>query len=428
MNLPTFDSHEIGRAIDENFESQIDLLQRLVRAPSLRGQENAAQEIVAGALTERGYAVERFGIDMQAMADHPAFSPATIDYAGAFNVVGRKEPRSNTGRSLALNAHIDVVPTADPSRWRYPPFSATRDGDWLYGRGAGDMKAGLVANIFAFDAIEKAGYRLTAPVQVQSVLDEEVTGNGAAAAIARGCTADAVLIPEPTDEQLVSANSGVIKFRITVHGVPAHPREAESGVSAIDAGLTLIGHLKRLAAKWNDERLRHPGFEDIANPASLNIGTISGGEWMASVPFACSFEGRIGFYPGDDPRQRAAEFEAFVAEVTKQDRQLAKANPQIEWTGVMQTGYRLQTDCAAAEVLQQAHRLAHDAELGSYVMTCYLDAALFAVHANMPALVYGPVSENIHGIDERVSLSSLRRVTKTIALFAAAWCGVERAD
>ena len=107
---------------------------------------------------------------------------------------------------------------------------------------------------------------------------------------------------------------------------------------------------------------------------------------------------------------------------------MAKANPQIEWTGVMQTGYRLQTDCAAAEVLQQAHRLAHDAELGSYIMTCYLDAALFAVHANMPALVYGPVSENIHGIDERVSLSSLRRVTKTIALFAAAWCGVERPD
>ncbi|RUX93510.1 M20/M25/M40 family metallo-hydrolase, partial [Mesorhizobium sp. M7A.F.Ca.CA.004.04.1.1] len=297
----------------------------------------------------------------------------------------------------------------------------------LYGRGAGDMKAGLIANIFALDAIEKAGYRLTAPVQVQSVLDEEVTGNGAAAAIARGCTADAVLIPEPTDEQLVSANSGVIKFRITVHGVPAHPREAESGVSAIDAGLGLIGHLQRLAAKWNDERARHPGFEEIANPASLNIGTISGGEWLASVPFACSFEGRIGFYPGDDPRQRAAAFEAFVADTASADPRLAKANPKVEWIGVMQTGYRMRPHCSAGQVLQEAHGLAHGGEMRSYVMTCYLDAALFAVHANIPALVYGPVSENIHGIDERVSLSSLRRVTKTIALFAAGWCGVERA-
>jgi acetylornithine deacetylase len=264
-------------------------------------------------------------------------------------------------------------------------------------------------------------------VQVQSVLDEEVTGNGSAAVIAHGCTADAVLIPEPTDEQLVSANSGVIKFRVTVHGVPAHPRDAESGVSAIDAGLSLIGNLKRLAAQWNEERVRHPGFEEIANPASLNIGTISGGEWLASVPFACSFEGRIGFYPGDDPRQRAAAFEAFVAETARQDPRLASADPQVEWIGVMQTGYRMRSNCPAGQVLQEAHRLAHGSEMNSYVMTCYLDAALFAVHADMPALVYGPVSENIHGIDERVSLSSLRRVTKTIALFAAGWCGVERA-
>jgi acetylornithine deacetylase len=136
------DIQHITRAIDENFEGQVELLQCLIRAPSLRGNECVAQEIVAGALADRGYAVERYGIDMQAAAGDPAFSPATLDYAGAFNVVGRKEPGSNTGRSLALNAHIDVVPTADPAHWRHPPFSAIRDGDWLYGRGAGDMKAG----------------------------------------------------------------------------------------------------------------------------------------------------------------------------------------------------------------------------------------------------------------------------------------------
>jgi acetylornithine deacetylase len=263
-------------------------------------------------------------------------------------------------------------------------------------------------------------------VQLQSVLDEEVTGNGAAAAIARGHRADAVLIPEPTDEQLVSANSGVIKFRVTVHGVPAHPREAESGLSAIEAALKLIGVLKRLAAKWNEERDRHPGFETIANPASLNIGTISGGEWLASVPFECHFEGRIGFYPGDDPHRRAAEFEAFVAAAVKDDGQLALARPKIDWVGVMQGGYRMKPECPAGAVLQEAHRMAHGREANSsYVMTCYLDAALFALHAGMPALVYGPISENIHGIDERVSLSSLKRVTQTIALFAANWCGIE---
>jgi acetylornithine deacetylase len=43
----------------------------------------------------------------------------------------------------------------------------------------------------------------------------------------------------------------------------------------------------------------------------------------------------------------------------------------------------------------------------------------------MPALACGPVAENVHALDERVSLPSLSRVTKTIALFAAGWCGAD---
>lgn len=425
--LPADVAARIGRAVDDAFEDEVALLQRLVREPSLRGQEAPVQEIVAGELVRRGYAVDRFGIDREALRGHPAFSPATIDYAGTFNVVGTREPAAARGRSLALNAHVDVVPTADSARWTHPPFAAAREGDWLYGRGAGDMKAGLVANIFALDALHAAGLALTAPVQIQSVIDEEVTGNGAAAALARGYTADAILIPEPTDEQLVRANSGVIKFAISVCGVPAHPREVESGVSALDAAIRLIEHLRRLEARWNAERDRHPAFGDIANPAALNIGTLSAGEWLASVPCDCRFEGRIGFYPGDDPHARAAEFEAFVAEAAATDPRLRNAAPRVEWVGVMQTGYRLDPASEAEQVFRASYAQACGDAADAYVMTCYLDAALFAVHAGMPALVYGPVTENIHGIDERVSLSSLRRVTKTIALFAAAWCGVEEA-
>jgi acetylornithine deacetylase len=264
-------------------------------------------------------------------------------------------------------------------------------------------------------------------VQIQSVIDEEVTGNGAAAAIARGHVADAVLIPEPTDEQLVRANSGVIKFAITVRGVPAHPREMDSGISALDAAILLIGQLRELEALWNAERGRHPDFADVSNPAALNIGTLQAGEWLASVPSACRFEGRIGFYPGDNVQSRVAEFESFVAKAVAADPRLEKAQPTVHWVGVMQPGYRLAPTSAAERQFRAAHAIAHGTEPEAYVMACYLDAALFSVHAGMPALVYGPVAENIHGIDERVSLSSLKRVTTTIALFAASWCGVEEA-
>ncbi|MEO3433319.1 ArgE/DapE family deacylase [Inquilinus sp. CAU 1745] len=426
-SLPAGTADRILQAVDDAFEDSVALLGRLVRTPSLRGQERAVQEIVAEELAARGYEVERQVVDPSAFGDHPAFSPATIDYADTFNVVGHRRSAVARGRSLILNAHVDVVPTADPARWTHPPFAAARDGDWLYGRGAGDMKAGLVANIFALDALKAAGLGLTAPVQIQSVVDEEVTGNGAAAMIAAGHVADAVLIPEPTDEQLVRANSGVIKFAISVSGVPVHPREVDSGVSAIDAAISLMAHLRRLEERWNAERSRHDGFGDIANPAALNIGTFAGGEWPASVSCDCRFEGRIGFYPGDDPYVRAAEFEAFVAEVAAGDPRIAAAEPKIDWIGVMQGGYRLDPASDAERLFREAHGQAHGASPDAYVMPCYLDAALFALHAGMPALVYGPVAENIHGIDERVSLSSIRRVTKTIALFAAGWCGVEEA-
>jgi len=426
MPLPQDAIAAINAAVDADFENQIAFLQEIVRAPSLRGEEAGVQRIVAEALKSRGYSVETYPLDPAALKDHPAASPATVDYSGTFNVSGKKAPETSSGRSLILNAHVDVVPTANPDYWTKPPFAASREGDWLFGRGAGDMKAGLSANLFAVAAIEAAGFKLQAPLEFQSVIDEEVTGNGTAAAILGGACADAVLIPEPTDEELTFANSGVIKFRITVQGVPAHPREPESGLSAIEAAYLVIKELQVLEARWNAEKLEHDGFDKLDNPASLNIGTIAGGEWPASIPFECRFEGRIGFYPGDRPEDRMAALEQVLKEVGSLDPRLEKANPRLEWIGTCQAGFRLEEGTDAETVLASAHRTVSAAQLDRSIMACYLDAALYMNHCGIPALTYGPMSRNIHGIDEGVNLPSLKRVTRTIALFAAEWCGIER--
>lgn len=417
----------ILKAVDRLFDDQVRFLETLVRFRSLRNEEAAAQDFIEAALRERGFAVSRFRTDASRIGEHPAFSPATVDYAESWNVVGRKPAAGSGGRSLAFNSHVDVVPAGSPHRWTSPPFEPVRDGDWLYGRGAGDMKAGLVASIFALDAIAGAGLSLRGDVQVQSVVEEEITGNGAATAFALGFTADAVLSPEPTDEQLVRANAGVLKFRLETKGRPAHPREPESGQSAIDLMIRLIGHLRTLEARWIAERQDKRLFGDLANPVALTIGTIAGGDWIASIPSDCAVEGRIGFYPGEDPKARAAEFEAFVERIQAEDPAFAGERlVGLDWVGVMHAGYELPEGSEAEACLRAAHAGTHAGEdLRAYVMACYLDAAVFSVHGGIPALVYGPVAENIHGIDERVSLSSLRRVTKTLALFAADWCGVE---
>ena len=82
----------------------------------------------------------------------------------------------------------------------------------------------------------------------------------------------------------------------------------------------------------------------------------------------------------------------------------------------------------AEEVLARSHRVASERDLTSFVTPAYLDARVFVIYAGMPCLVYGPRSESVHGFDERVSLESIRRVTGTIALFIAQWCGLEKID
>ena len=170
---------QIIAAVDDGFDEQIEFTQQLVRHPSLRGREHTAQEQVHSALRARGYTVERWAIDVDEIRDHPGFSPVAVDYENAINVVATHRPPETLGRSLILNGHIDVVPVGPTDMWSRSPFDPHLEGDWLYGRGAGDMKAGLAANIFALDALKRLGWQPAATVYLQSVTEEECTGNGA---------------------------------------------------------------------------------------------------------------------------------------------------------------------------------------------------------------------------------------------------------
>jgi hypothetical protein len=157
-------ARKILEAVEEGFEEQLRFTEELIRFPSLRGAEKSAQQFVHQALAARGYDVRSFAIDADKIRDHPGFSPVTVDYTDAVNVVATHRPREAKGRSLILNGHIDVVPTGPLDMWSRPPFEPWRDGDWLYGRGSGDMKAGIAANLFALDALKALGLRPAARV------------------------------------------------------------------------------------------------------------------------------------------------------------------------------------------------------------------------------------------------------------------------
>lgn len=426
MLTPEITKRIIDR-VDANFERQRAFTQKLVRYPSLRGAEHTAQDFLFESMRERGFAMDRWRIDVNEIKNHPGFGPVNVSYENAYNVVGTYRPARQSGRSLILNGHVDVVPTGPQEMWSRSPWDPAIIDGWMYGRGVADMKAGLAANLFAFDAVRAAGLAPTAPIYFQSVVEEECTGNGALAALLRGYKADAVIIPEPEENMLVRANVGVLWFKVRVSGRPAHTREMATGFNAIDAAYSLIGALRGLEAKWNGEHHCHRHFEHLEHPINFNIGKIEGGDWPSTVPPWCEFDVRAAIYPGTTADEARAQIEECIATASRSDPRLAIAHPTLTFNGFYAEGYVLEEGGDAENVLRDCHKIAFNADLQSFTTPGYLDARVFVIYGDMPTLVYGPLSKDIHGFDERVHLDSVRLITKTIALFVADWCGVEPA-
>jgi len=433
-------SQAICRAVLAGFETQVDFTAEMVRHPSVRGHEQSVQDLMAAAFATRGLSVDRFGIDVDVIRDRPGFAPVAVSYEHAVNVVGTLKADKTgkagkidatgkgTGRSLILNGHVDVVPTGDLTRWTTPPFEPRRDGKWLYGRGAGDMKSGLAACLFAFDAVRAAGFRLKGDLCIQSVIEEESTGNGTLACVERGYDADCVLIAEPFGPRLLRAQIGPIWFRFEVKGDPQHASGFQSaGANAIEKAYAIWSRLKELEIEWNARARSDAHYGQMAHPIRFNLGKISGGEWPSSVPSSCLIEARTAVLPGWDLKAACAELETVIADFCARDPYLAAHPPKVEFHGFMAEGSVLTDAEEAEQVLAHNHRHVFDTPLEDHVSPAATDSRFYQLYRGTPALVYGPVCERAHGYDERVDLDSLRDVTQAIALFIADWCGIEPA-
>jgi acetylornithine deacetylase len=418
-------SRSIIAAVEDGFAEQIEFTKALVRFRSIRGAEHAIQDFVFRSFRDEGLALDRFHMDQAAIDQHPGGSKFSEEHSDAPIVVGIHRPRRESGRSLTLQAHVDVVPAGPESLWSRPPFEPQVEGDWMFGRGAADMKAGHAANLFALRSLRRIGLQPAATVYMQSVVEEESTGNGALMTHLRGYRADAVLIPEPEDEKLVRANTGVLWFEIEISGHSVHVREMQSGGNAIDAAYRVIGALRELEARWNLRKQGREHFEQEDHPINLNVGRIEGGDWASSVPAWCKLQCRIAIYPGTNANEAAHEIEKTVADFARNDHLLANNPPRVTFNGFFAEGYVLTPGSEAEAVLARSHREVTGNPLATFVTAGYLDTRVYSLYDHIPALCYGPISRNIHGADECVSLASVQRITAAIALFIADWCGVE---
>ncbi|HUG15558.1 MAG TPA: ArgE/DapE family deacylase [Thermomicrobiales bacterium] len=416
---------QIRDAVDAGRIDTVAMLQELVRTPSVTGSEGNAQRIVEILLSARRLTIDRWEAtadDIAAYHDHVGVQTVFADRP---NVAGRRQG-IGAGRSILLNAHIDTVETGDPTTWSVDPLGGDVREGRLYGRGACDMKGGLVSFLAAFDALDALGIVLAGDATILSTVGEEDGGLGALSAVLRGHRADAVLITEPTRLSLVPAQGGSLVFRLTVDGKSAHAAVRDRGVSALEKFIPIFEDLLWLERERN-ATLRHPLYQHIQNKVPMNIGVVRSGLWASTVPESLIAEGRIGLIPGEDVGVFRQQVIDRITRAAQRDPWLREHPPRIEWFGGQFAPAETPVDSPIARAVLSAHTAVTGSPPAIEGVPYGADMRLFTIIGGMPCVMYGAGDVDIaHHADEHIVIDDLLTAATTIACLLVDWCGVSR--
>jgi acetylornithine deacetylase len=308
------------------------------------------------------------------------------------------------GRALMLCGHIDTVSVEGVA----DPHSPRIEGDRLYGRGAYDMKAGVAAVLIAAREASRLG--LSGDVLVAAVADEEHASLGVQEVVPQ-VRADAAVVTEPTELDLVVAHKGFVWCEIDVTGRSAHGSRPHLGVDAIVKMGGVLRELEALDRSLADHT--HP----LLGRASVHASLIEGGAELSSYPAHCKLRLERRTLPGETGEQIDREVESLLERRRAADpdfeashRTLLVREPfEIEQQAELVT---IVTDAAAA-ILPDPVRIGG----ASY----WADAAFIAA-AGIPTVLFGPGGEGAHAIEEWVSLSDTEAVARALVGLATRFC------
>ena len=254
-----------------------ELLKKLVQAETTAEKgELAAAEVI-------GAEFARSGLE------------STIDAWGPnrANVVAHVRSRGARG-ALLVACHLDVVGPGE-GQWEYPPFGGVESNGRIHGRGSTDMKGGIAAAVVAIAQTVASGVELQDDIIFAAVAGEETDSCGAARFISNWSQMPrlaGVLIPEPTDFEIVTAHRGMLWLEVTTRGKAAHSSRPELGVNAINSMRLILNELEHYEIPVSPH--------ELLGRCSMSINTITGGKALNIVPDKCSVRIDIRTLPGQN--------------------------------------------------------------------------------------------------------------------------------
>ncbi len=427
----------VASAVARHRDRILEVFRDLVRIPSEThppgGDEGPAQRYVEDRMRELGLQPDVFEPwSVPGIEGHPGWWPG-LDYADRPNVVGTWAG-SGGGRSLILNGHIDVVPAGDRSMWTHDPYAADLVDGRVYGRGAADQKQGIAAMLMAIAVLQDAGLRPRGDVIVESVVNEELGGyNGTLACCAKGYSADAAVVTEPSGFDVAAAAKGGQTYRMRVPGRAAHHAMWEQGKSALDNAIAL----KDALVDW--ERLRaaetrhDPWFGEAArdlHPRAVHADTVwylrAGDPDIMAAPTEAELAFWVDHLPGEDREGMLQRFEAHVLARAAAHPWLRDHPPVLE-RAIMRpfTGISVPADAPIVRSLGRASEATTGRPARVVGLEGATDAMIFHMYTDIPAVVFcGGSLASAHGPDEWIDAQDVVRSTQALALAILDFCGV----
>ena len=313
---------------------------------------------------------------------------------------------SGGGKTVMFNGHRDTVTLLG---YESDPLSGKIEDGKLYGRGAADMKCGLAAAMVALANAKKLDLR--GDVIFAGVADEEDTSFGTEDILRAGWRADAAVVNEPTNLEIIHAHRGFVWFEVNIHGVAYHGSRPDMGVDAISKAGHFLAELDRYADRL---AMRKSGY---AGSPSVHASTIKGGEEISSYPAKCTNSIERRTVPGETP----ASVEEELVEILEQ---IAKSTPKFEYdikATFDRSPFELPTDHEFSRLVGDTLESSTGEKLPFKAGPYWTDCALLA-DAGIPALLWGPKGDGLHSKEEWVEVESIKIVAEGLTGLAAKFC------